>query len=179
MVGESSLATVPGGLSVGRPGLRRCDRGPAGHGLPQPRRRIRCRAWIGRSSMPGLLPRLGRLCGRRHLPCAQVCQRRGNVDELPSAAGRDVGGILSAAADGSLGALPRRRYRTRRLRRSGCGAGRAGRRKLRWSACELRHSEVTERADVVFPGRIHDAEGRRLRQLGRAASAGSNPRCAA
>jgi NADH-quinone oxidoreductase subunit G len=76
-----------------------------------------------------------------------------NVDELPSAQGRDASSILEAAADGALGALliggvelddlPDPAAALAAL--DGAGA------KPFVVSLELRHSAVTDRADVVFP----------------------------
>ena len=101
-----------------------------------------------------------------------------NVDELPSAAGRDVDGILAAAADGTLGALlvggiePADFADPEAVLAALDAAGFV-------VSLELRHSAVTERADVVFPvapttqkaGAFVNWEGR---YRGR-----SNPRCTA
>jgi NADH-quinone oxidoreductase subunit G len=73
-----------------------------------------------------------------------------NVDELPAAAGRDVDGMLAAATDGSLGALlvggiePADFADPDAVLAALDAAGFV-------VSLELRHSEVTERADVVFP----------------------------
>ncbi|MCV7053213.1 molybdopterin-dependent oxidoreductase, partial [Mycobacterium heidelbergense] len=73
-----------------------------------------------------------------------------NVDELPSATGRDADGILAAAADGSLGALlvggvePGDFADPDAVLAALDAAGFV-------VSLELRHSAVTERADVVFP----------------------------
>ncbi|MGB8405573.1 MAG: molybdopterin dinucleotide binding domain-containing protein, partial [Mycobacterium sp.] len=73
-----------------------------------------------------------------------------SVDELPSAAGRDTAGILSAAADGSLAALliagldpadlPDPQLALTALDTAGFVV-----------SLEMRRSAVTDRADVVFP----------------------------
>jgi NADH-quinone oxidoreductase subunit G len=73
-----------------------------------------------------------------------------HVDELPSAPGRDVDGILAGAADGSLGALlvggiePGDFADPDAVLAALDAAGFV-------VSLELRHSAVTERADVVFP----------------------------
>jgi NADH-quinone oxidoreductase subunit G len=73
-----------------------------------------------------------------------------HVDELPSAAGRDVDGILAAAADGSLAALL-----VGGIEPDDFADPDAVLAALDAAAfvvsLELRHSAVTERADVVFP----------------------------
>jgi NADH-quinone oxidoreductase subunit G len=76
-----------------------------------------------------------------------------NVDELPTAQGRDASSIFEAAADGALGALliggvelddlPDPAAALAAL--DGAGA------KPFVVSLELRHSAVTDRADVVFP----------------------------
>ena len=90
-----------------------------------------------------------------------------HVDELPSRRGRDADGILAAAADGSLGALlvggvePGDFADPAAVLAALDAAGFV-------VSLELRHSEVTERADVVFPvapateksGTFVDWEGR-------------------
>lgn len=73
-----------------------------------------------------------------------------NVDELPSDAGRDTSGIIAAAVDGSLGALLVGGVEVDDLPDpTACLAA------LNAApfvvSLELRHSAVTERADVVFP----------------------------
>ena len=73
-----------------------------------------------------------------------------NVDELPSAAGRDVDGILSAAADGSLGALLVGGIEPADFADPDAVLAALDAANFVVSL-ELRHSEVTERADVVFP----------------------------
>ena len=80
---------------------------------------------------------------------AQVCAGW-HVDEMPAASGRDVDGILAAAADGSLGALlvggiePDDFADPDAVLAALDAAGFV-------VSLELRHSAVTERADVVFP----------------------------
>jgi len=73
-----------------------------------------------------------------------------NVDELPTAAGRDVDGILAAAADGSLGALL-----VGGIEPDDFADPEAVLAALDAASfvvsLELRHSAVTERADIVFP----------------------------
>ena len=73
-----------------------------------------------------------------------------HVDELPAAAGRDVDGILAAAADGTLGALLVGGVEPADF--ADPDAVLAALDAARFVvSLELRHSEVTERADVVFP----------------------------
>jgi NADH-quinone oxidoreductase subunit G len=73
-----------------------------------------------------------------------------NVSEMPSQPGRDTAGIIAAAGDGSLGALLVGGVEVADLPDPD-----AARRALDTApfvvSLELRHSEVTERADVVLP----------------------------
>lgn len=141
MVGER-LATVPGGLSAA---ARLAD--STGARLAWVPRRAGERGALEAGALPGLLP------GGR--PVADDTARSQvaaawHVDELPSAAGRDVDQILAAAADGTLGALLV----------GGIEPGDFADPDAVLAALdaapfvvslELRHSAVTERADVVFP----------------------------
>jgi NADH-quinone oxidoreductase subunit G len=141
MVGER-LATVPGGLSAA---ARLAD--ATGARLAWVPRRAGERGALEAGALPALLP------GGRPVADddarAQVAAAW-NVDELPSAAGRDVDGILAAATDGTLGALlvggiepddfPDPQVVLAALDAAGFVV-----------SLELRHSAVTERADVVFP----------------------------
>ncbi|OBK46159.1 NADH-quinone oxidoreductase subunit G [Mycobacterium sp. 1081908.1] len=141
MVGER-LATVPGGLSAA---ARLAD--ATGARLAWVPRRAGERGALEAGALPTLLP------GGR--PVADDAARAQvaaawNVDELPSAPGRDADGILAAAADGSLSALliggiepndfPDPEAVLAALDAAGFIV-----------SLELRHSPVTERADVVFP----------------------------
>jgi NADH-quinone oxidoreductase subunit G len=141
MVGER-LATVPGGLSAA---ARLAD--ATGARLAWVPRRAGDRGALEAGALPGLLP------GGR--PVADDAARAQvaaawNVDELPSAPGRDVDGILAAATDGTLGALvvggiePADFADPDAVLAALDAAGFV-------VSLELRHSEVTERADVVFP----------------------------
>ena len=141
MVGER-LATVPGGLSAA---ARLAD--STGARLAWVPRRAGERGALEAGALPGLWP------GGR--PVADDTARSQvaaawHVDELPSAAGRDVDQILAAAADGTLGALLV----------GGIEPGDFADPDAVLAALdaapfvvslELRHSAVTERADVVFP----------------------------
>ena len=141
MVGER-LATVPGGLSAA---ARLAD--STGARLAWVPRRAGERGALEAGALPGLLP------GGRPLDDdtarAQVAAAW-NVDELPSAVGRDADGILAAAADGTLGALlvggvePDDFADPEAVLAALDAAGFV-------VSLELRHSAVTERADVVFP----------------------------
>jgi NADH-quinone oxidoreductase subunit G len=141
MVGER-LATVPGGLSAA---ARLAD--ATGARLAWVPRRAGERGALEAGALPGLLPG-GRLVAD-DTARAQVAAAW-NVDELPSAAGRDVDGMLAAATDGSLGALmvggiePADFADPDAVLAALDAAGFV-------VSLELRHSEVTERADVVFP----------------------------
>ena len=141
MVGER-LATVPGGLSAA---ARLAD--ATGARLAWVPRRAGERGALEAGALPALLP------GGRPLADdaarAQVAAAW-HVDELPSAAGRDADGILAAAADGTLGALlvggvePADFADPDAVLAALDAAGFV-------VSLELRHSAVTERADVVFP----------------------------
>ncbi|MGO9222932.1 NADH-quinone oxidoreductase subunit G [Mycobacterium sp.] len=141
MVGER-LATAPGALSAAG---RLAD--TTGARLAWVPRRAGERGALEAGALPGLLP------GGRPLADdaarAQVAAAWG-VDELPAAAGRDADGILAAAADGTLGALlvggvePDDFADPDAVLAALDAAGFV-------ISLELRHSAVTERADVVFP----------------------------
>jgi NADH-quinone oxidoreductase subunit G len=141
MVGER-LATVPGGLSAA---ARLAD--ATGARLAWVPRRAGERGALEAGALPGLLP------GGRPMADdaarAQVCTAW-HVAELPSAVGRDADGILAAAADGTLGALlvggvePADFADPDAVLAALDAAGFV-------VSLELRHSAVTERADVVFP----------------------------
>lgn len=141
MVGER-LAAVPGGFSAA---ARLAD--TTGARLTWVPRRAGERGALEAGALPGLLP------GGR--PAADEAARSQvaaawHVDELPTAAGRDTDGILAAAIDGTLGALLV----------GGIEPGDFADPDAVLAALdtapfvvslELRHSAVTERADVVFP----------------------------
>lgn len=141
MVGER-LATVPGGLSAA---ARLAD--ATGARLAWVPRRAGERGALEAGALPGLLP------GGR--PVADDTARAEvaaawNVDELPSAPGRDVDGILAAATDGSLGALLVGGIEPADFADPDAVLAALDAANFVVSL-ELRHSEVTERADVVFP----------------------------
>ncbi|WP_268932352.1 NADH-quinone oxidoreductase subunit G [Mycolicibacterium hodleri] len=73
-----------------------------------------------------------------------------HVDELPDEAGRDTSGIIAAAADGSLGALLVGGVDVDDLPDPAAALAALDAAPFVVSL-ELRHSAVTERADVVFP----------------------------
>ena len=141
MVGER-LATVPGGLSAA---ARLAD--STGARLAWVPRRAGERGALEAGALPALLP------GGRPLADetarAQVAAAW-SVDELPTAPGRDAQGILAAAGDGSLSALlvggiePADFADPEAVLAALDAAGFV-------VSLELRRSEVTERADVVFP----------------------------
>jgi NADH-quinone oxidoreductase subunit G len=141
MVGER-LATVPGGLSAA---ARLAD--ATGARLAWVPRRAGERGALEAGALPALLP------GGRPVADddarAQVAAAW-NVDELPSAVGRDVDGILAATVDGTLAALlvggiePDDFADPEAVLAALDAAGFV-------ISLELRHSAVTARADVVFP----------------------------
>lgn len=141
MVGER-LATVPGGLSAA---ARLAD--ATGARLAWVPRRAGERGALEAGALPALLP------GGRPLDDetarAQIAAAW-HVSELPSTAGRDVDGILAAAADGTLGALlvggvePDDFADPEAVLAALDSAGFV-------VSLELRRSAVTDRADVVFP----------------------------
>ncbi|SOX52730.1 NADH-quinone oxidoreductase subunit G [Mycobacterium ahvazicum] len=141
MVGER-LATVPGGLSAA---ARLAD--ATGARLAWVPRRAGERGALEAGALPGLLPG-GRLvaddAARAEVAAAW------NVDELPSAPGRDADGILAAATDGSLGALLVGGIEPADFADPDAVLAALDAAEFVVSL-ELRHSEVTERADVVFP----------------------------
>jgi NADH-quinone oxidoreductase subunit G len=141
IVGER-LAGAPGGLSAA---ARLAD--TTGARLAWVPRRAGERGALEAGALPGLLP------GGRPLSDetarTQVSQAW-HVSELPAAEGRDAEGILAAAADGTLGALlvggiePDDFADPDAVLAALDAAGFV-------VSLELRHSAVTERADVVFP----------------------------
>ena len=141
MVGER-LATVPGGLSAA---ARLTD--ATGARLAWVPRRAGERGALEAGALPALLP------GGRPLDDdtarAQVAAAW-HVAELPSGSGRDADAILAAAADGTLGGLlvggvePDDFADPEAVLAALDAAGFV-------VSLELRHSAVTERADVVFP----------------------------
>jgi NADH-quinone oxidoreductase subunit G len=141
MVGER-LATVPGALSAA---ARLAD--TTGARLVWVPRRAGERGALEAGALPGLLP------GGRPIDDEtarkQVAQAW-NVSELPSGSGRDADAIVAAATDGTLGALlvggvePNDFTDPQAVLAALDGVGFV-------VSLELRHSAVTERADVVFP----------------------------
>lgn len=141
MVGER-LATAPGGLSAA---ARLAD--TTGARLVWVPRRAGDRGALEAGALPGLLP------GGRPVADddarAQIASAW-NVSELPCGPGRDVQEMLAAAADGTLGALlvggvdPDDFADPQAVLAALDGVGFV-------VSLELRHSAVTQRADVVFP----------------------------
>ncbi|MEE6176180.1 NADH-quinone oxidoreductase subunit G [Mycobacterium sp. 050134] len=141
MVGER-LATVPGGLSAA---ARLAD--ATGARLAWVPRRAGERGALEAGAVPGLLP------GGRPLDDNDARTQMAaawHVSELPSADGRDADGILAAAADGTLGALLVGGVEPDDFPDPDAVLAALDAARFVVSL-ELRHSAVTERADVVFP----------------------------
>jgi NADH-quinone oxidoreductase subunit G len=141
MVGER-LATMPGGLSAA---ARLAD--TTGAQLTWVPRRAGERGALEAGALPGLLP------GGRPLSNdtarSQVCAAW-HVTDLPASPGRDIDGMLAAAAAGTLGALLVGAVEPDDL--ADPEAALAALDAVGFVvSLELRHSAVTERADVVFP----------------------------
>lgn len=141
MVGER-LASVPGGFSAA---ARLAE--ATGARLVWVPRRAGERGALDAGALPTLLP------GGRPVTddtAREQVAAAWHVDELPSAPGRDAAGIVAAAADGTLGALlvggvePADFADPDAVLAALDAAGFV-------VSLELRHSAVTERADVVFP----------------------------
>ena len=141
MVGER-LASVPGGLSAA---ARLADN--TGARLAWVPRRAGERGALEAGALPNLLPG-GRPVADRdaRLQVASAWNGAG----LPSEAGRDTVGILAAAASGEIGALLIGGVELADLPDPDT-ARRALEAAPFVASLELRHSEVTERADVVLP----------------------------
>jgi NADH-quinone oxidoreductase subunit G len=141
LVGER-LAAVPGALSAV---LRLADR--TGARLAWVPRRAGERGAVDAGALPGLLP------GGRPVadPAARVdVAAAWEVENLPAEPGRDLDGILAAAASGELGALVIGGVDLRDL--ADPAAARAAVSAAGFVvSLEVRASEVTERADVVLP----------------------------
>jgi len=141
LVGER-LATAPGAYSAV---VRLAERTGARVGwIP---RRAGERGALEAGAAPNLLP------GGR--PVADAAARAEmaaawHVDELPAEPGRDTAGILAAASDGSLGALLVAGVEIADLPDPAAALAALDAVPFVVSL-ELRHSAVTERADVVFP----------------------------
>ena len=141
IVGER-LASVPGGLSAA---ARLAD--ATGARLAWVPRRAGERGALEAGALPGLLP--GGRPVSDEAARSQVAEAW-HVSELPAGDGRDVDGILAAATDGTLGALL-----VGGVDPDDFGDPDAVLAALDAASfvvsLELRHSAVTERADVVFP----------------------------
>jgi NADH-quinone oxidoreductase subunit G len=142
MVGER-LATVAGGLTAA---VRLAD--ATGARLAWVPRRAGERGALEAGALPNLLP--GGRPVTDEAARAQVAAAWHITTELPSTPGRDTDGILAGAADGSLAALvvggiePADFADPDAVLAALDAAGFV-------VSLELRHSAVTERADVVFP----------------------------
>jgi NADH-quinone oxidoreductase subunit G len=141
IVGER-LAGVPGGLSAA---ARLSD--TTGAKLAWVPRRAGERGALDAGALPGLLP------GGRPLSDetarSQVAEAW-HVSELPATEGRDADGILAAATDGALGALLVGGVEPDDFADPDAVLVALDAARFVVSL-ELRHSAVTERADVVFP----------------------------
>ncbi|WP_343599716.1 NADH-quinone oxidoreductase subunit G [Mycobacterium sp.] len=141
MAGER-LAAVPGGLSAA---ARLAD--ATGARLAWvPRRAGECGA-LEAGALGALLPG-GRPAGD-DIARSQVCAAW-NVDALPSGPGLDTDAMLAGAADGTLGALLVGGVEPADLADPDAALAALDAAGFVVSL-ELRHSDVTERADVVFP----------------------------
>jgi len=141
LVGER-LATAPGAMSAA---LRLAERTGARIGwIP---RRAGERGALEAGAAPHLLPG-GRPVADEDAR-AQVAAAW-NVDDLPADPGRDTAGILAAATDGSLEALLVGGVELADLPDPAAALAAVDATPFVVSL-ELRHSAVTERADVVFP----------------------------
>ncbi len=141
IVGER-LAGAPGGLSAA---ARLAD--ATGARLAWVPRRAGERGALEAGALPGLLPG-GRPVGDEAAR-SQVSEAW-HVSELPAADGRDADGILAAAADGTLGALLVGGVEPDDFADPDAVLAALDAASFVVSL-ELRHSAVTERADVVFP----------------------------
>jgi NADH-quinone oxidoreductase subunit G len=141
LVGER-LASSPGAYSAA---LRLAERTNARLGWVP--RRAGDRGALEAGAAPNLLP------GGRPLsdPVARKEIAAGwHVDELPDTPGRDTSAILAAAADGSLGALLIGGVEVDDLPDPSAALAAVDAAPFVVSL-ELRHSAITDRADVVFP----------------------------
>jgi NADH-quinone oxidoreductase subunit G len=142
IVAGERLASSPGGLSAAG---RLAD--ATGARLAWMPRRAGERGALDAGALAGLLP------GGRPLGDAtarsQVCEHW-HVDDLPSTPGRDTDAILSAAADQTLGALLVGGVEPGDLVDPAAALAALDAVDFLVSL-ELRHSDVTQRADVVFP----------------------------
>jgi NADH-quinone oxidoreductase subunit G len=141
IVGER-LAGVPGGLSAA---ARLAD--ATGARLAWVPRRAGERGALEAGALPELLP--GGRPVSDEAARSQVAEAW-HVSELPAAGGRDVDGILAAATDGTLGALLVGGVDPDDFADPDAVLAALDAASFVVSL-ELRHSAVTERADVVFP----------------------------
>lgn len=164
LVGER-LAAVPGGLSAA---ARLAQ--TSGAALAWVPRRAGERGALEAGALPGLLP------GGRPLADAIAREEAATIwglESVPTDVGRDTAGILAAAANGSLSGLVVGGVELSDL--PGQEVARAAVEKAFVVSLELRHSLVTDAADVVFPvaavaekaGSFVDWEGR-VGEFGRA-----------
>ena len=159
LVGER-LATAPGALTAAAALAER-----TGARLAWVPRRAGERGAVDAGALPTLLP------GGRPVTddAARVEVERVWGASVPTAPGRDCRRILAAAARRRAGRAGRRRRRSRRPRRIRRSPPRHSERVGFVVSLEMRHSAVTERADVVLPvapaaekaGRYVTWEGRR------------------
>ncbi len=164
LVGER-LAAIPGALSA----ALRLARG-AGLALAWVPRRAGDRGAVDAGALPGLLP------GGRPVADAEARVDVGAVwgQQVPSTPGRSMDAVLAAAADGRLDALVVGALDPADTADPALALAALDRVPFLVSL-ELRHSAVTERADVVFPaaavaekeGSFTDWEGRQ-RPFGKA-----------
>ena len=141
LVGER-LATSPGALSA----VARLAEA-TGARIAWVPRRAGDRGAVEAGAMPNLLPGgrpVGDAVARRQTAAAW------NVDDIPAVAGRDASAILAAARDGALSALLIGGVQLTDLPDPDAALAAVEAAPFVVSL-ELRHSEVTERADVVFP----------------------------
>ena len=141
IVGER-LAGAPGGLSAA---ARLAD--ATGARLAWVPRRAGERGALEAGALPGLLP--GGRAVSDEAARSQVAEAW-HVSELPAGDGRDVDGILAAATDGTLGALLVGGVDPDDFADPDAVLAALDAASFVVSL-ELRHSAVTERADVVFP----------------------------
>lgn len=141
LVGER-LALSPGALSAT---VRLAD--ATGARIAWIPRRAGDRGALEAGALPNLLP------GGRPADDAAAREQTAaawNVDKLPDTAGRDTAGILAAALDGTLAALLIGGVELADLPDPAAALAAINNTPFVVSV-ELRHSAVTERADVVFP----------------------------
>ncbi|QZT63860.1 NADH-quinone oxidoreductase subunit G [Mycolicibacterium austroafricanum] len=141
LVGER-LATSPGALSA----VARLAE-TTGARIAWVPRRAGDRGAVEAGAMPNLLPG-GRPVG--DAAARRQTARSWNVDDIPDVVGRDTSAILAAAREGALNALLIGGVELADLPDPDAALAAVDAAPFVVSL-ELRHSEVTERADVVFP----------------------------